>query len=30
MYEDERDTRIHKNVEYAMKNCQLVLEKKGN
>ncbi|KAM0874485.1 hypothetical protein ACQ4PT_037403 [Festuca glaucescens] len=27
MYEDERDTRIHENVEYATKNYQLVLEK---
>ncbi|KAM0881457.1 hypothetical protein ACQ4PT_032934 [Festuca glaucescens] len=28
MYEDERDTRIHGNVEYATKNYQLVLEKR--
>jgi hypothetical protein len=28
MYEDERDTRIHGNCEYATKNYQLVLEKR--
>jgi hypothetical protein len=29
MYEDERDTWIHENVDYATKNYELVLEKEG-